>query len=135
MRLIFALLTALALLLMPQPAPAQQNISCSNSAIYNANTNGATQLVAAITNARVYICGYTLWANGVVNVSLVSGTGTNCGTGTVTLVPAYVFAAASQGITDGAGNFRGLGTAIGQALCINSSAGVAVQAIVYYVQF
>jgi hypothetical protein len=132
MRLILALLGLFAFV---QPAHAQQQISCANSVIYNASTNGATQLVPALTNARIYLCGYTFWANGVVTVSLVSGTGTNCATGTVTLVPAFVFSAASQGITDGSGNFRGLATAAGQALCLNTSAGVAVQAIIYFTQY
>jgi len=131
MRLILGLL---ALLACVQPARAQ-NVSCGNSVIYNANTNGATQLVAAVANARIYICGYTFWANGAVNVSLITGTGTNCGTGSVTIVPAYAFSAASQGITDGGAAARGLSGAVSQALCINTSAGTAVQAIIYFSQY
>lgn len=110
-------------------------IACQKSAIYDTNTNGATQLVAL--GAPIYVCGYTIATAAAVNVGLVFVTGTNCATGQTKITPAYVFQASTAGIAalvDGAQQFRGLVAPAGQALCINASAGSAVQAIVYFDQ-
>lgn len=133
-----AFLLLLAGLFCPDPARAGATvtgIACQKSAIYDTNTNGATQLVAA--GAPIYVCGYTIATAAAVNVGLVTGTGTNCGTGQVKITPAFVFQATTAGIAklvDGAQQFRGLVAPAGQALCINTSAGSAVQAIVYFDQ-
>jgi hypothetical protein len=135
MRLVLALLVAVLLTAVPRPAHAQL-LSCTNTAVYDASTTGATQLIAAAANAKIYVCGYVIWSNATANVTLQSGTGTNCGTGTVNMTPAYRMASTTGvGVIDGAAQFRGMATTIGQALCINSSAAVAVQALVYYAQF
>jgi hypothetical protein len=134
MRLV-ALLFAALLSAIPRPAHAQIPISCTSTALYDASTNGTTQLVAAITNARIYVCGFVFWSAGTANVQLQQGTGTNCGTGTVNMTPAFRFAGTSGVGVTSLGNYQGLSTTLSQALCINSSAGVAVQAIVYFAQF
>lgn len=105
--------------------------SCKRAVIYDASTNGATQLVGA--NGPTVICGFTLWSGGTVNVDLVYGTGTNCATGTTKITPAFSLTA-QTGITDSSVFFRGLYVPPNNALCINTSAGTAVQAIVYYNQ-
>jgi hypothetical protein len=135
MRLVLALLVAALLTAIPRPAHAQIPISCTNTAVYDASTNGATQLVAASANARIYVCGYVIWSAATANVGLQSGTGTNCGTGTVNLTPAYRIASTTGAGITALGNYQGLSTTLNQALCINSSAGVAVQAMVYYAQY
>jgi hypothetical protein len=101
------------------------------SAIYNAATSGATQVIAA--GNGIYVCGFALWSAGTTSVKLVYGTGTNCGTGTVILTPAFQLAT-STGINDTSPFFRGLSVPPGNALCLNSSAAIAVQAVVYYYQ-
>jgi hypothetical protein len=108
-------------------------IACNTSVVYDLNSSFSTQLVAAVPNQTIYICGYTIFAASAVNVEFDQGTGTNCGTGTTKIVPAFQLTA-QTGVVDGAPFFRGLKTAQGGALCINTSAGVAVQAIVYYIQ-
>lgn len=109
-------------------------ISCDSTAIYDASTSGSTELVAISGSKSIYVCGYSIVAGGTVNVKLISGTGTACATGSSNKTPAYQLTA-QTGISDGAPFFRGLKTASGGALCINASAGVAAQAIVYYAQF
>lgn len=135
---------ALLLSLFPSSAAAQGTSiqrSCSAAAFYDASTSGATQLVPppsgnqSRAGNQIYICGYTFATAAAVNVGLVYGTGTNCGTGTTKITPAYVFAATTAGIgaiVDNPGNFTGLAVPAGNNLCINTSAGSAVQAIVYY---
>lgn len=107
-------------------------VSCGRAKIYDASTSGATQLVAA--GSSIYICGFSFFAGGTVNVSLVSGTGTNCATGQASITPAFQFTA-QTGFSDASSFFRGLTVPYNTALCINTSAGVAVQAIVFYAQF
>lgn len=131
---IFRFLLALALpLCLPVGQAAAQGTgavgSCSRAVIYDASTNGATQLVAA--GNTIYICGYTFFAGGTVSVDLIYGTGTNCGTGTTKITPAYQLTT-QTGIVDPSPFFRGMDVPSSNALCINTNAAVAVQAIVYY---
>ena len=109
-------------------------IGCGSSIVYDASTNGATQLVALSSGKVIYVCGYTILASGTVNVELDYGTGTNCGTGNNKITPAYQLTA-QVGAVDGSPIYRGLATIASNELCIKTSAGVAVQAIVYYTQF
>lgn len=104
---------------------------CTKSKVYDASTNGATLLVAA--GSDMYICGYSLFAAGTVNVDLRFGTqATNpCDTGATKLTPAYQFIA-QTGVVDSSPYFRGMHVPANNQLCINTSAGVAVQAVVYY---
>lgn len=111
-----------------------KSIKCGSSIVYDASTNGSTQLVALSGATSVYVCGYTILAGGTVNVKLITGTGTACVTGAASVTPAYQLTA-QTGVADGANEYRGLKGAASSELCINTSAGVAVQAIVYYTQF
>lgn len=127
------LLFLLSILLSP-PLKAQMTpsgLGCNKAAIYDASTNGATQIVAS--GSAINICGFTMFAAGTVNVSLVKGTGTNCATAQVALTPAFQFTA-QTGLVDPSPYYRGLNAPAGTALCVNASAGVAAQVIVYYSQ-
>lgn len=106
-------------------------IQCDSTAIYDASTNGSTELVALTSGRTIYVCGYTIMAGGTVNVKLIYGTGTACATGSNNMTPAYQLTA-QAGVSDQSPFSRGLKTASANALCINTSAGVAAQAIVYY---
>lgn len=106
-------------------------IGCDAKITYDASTNGSTELVALTSGRTVYVCGYTIIASGTVNVKLIYGTGTACATGSNNMTPAYQLTA-QVGAVDGSPFWRGLNTASANALCLNTSAGVAVQAIVYY---
>lgn len=122
--------------LWPPSARAQQigAIYCSQNAQYDASTNGSTRIFTAnaASSARVYICGFVI-KNGAVatNVQFKYGTGTNCGTGTANLTPNFVMAIADR-IEDGASLFRGLVSPAGNDICLVTSAGNPVQAMLYY---
>lgn len=121
-------------LAQPVNSPPGPPIKCTNKAIYAASSSGSTEMVAAVTGRTIYVCGYTVFSGGTSNVKFVSGTATNCASTAADMTPAYAFIA-QTGIVDGSSFNRGLIAPVSNALCINSSAAVAVSAIVYYSQF
>jgi hypothetical protein len=129
-----ALLASLALLPSTGRAASPLFGQCNASAIYDASTNGATQLVALAAGKRVMVCGFAFMVGGTAtSVSLVYGTGTNCGTGQVALTPAFQIGV-NGGIVVESMAWNGLAAPAGQALCIKTSAGNAVQGLVKYLQ-
>lgn len=130
----FAFLSTIALDYITH-AKAQQigAIYCSQALQYDASTNGNTRIATSATGRTIYVCGFVFGAAAAVNVSLVYGTGTNCGTGTTQLTPAFQFTAA--GFLSNPGDvYRGINVPNGQDLCVKTSAGVAVQALVNITQ-
>lgn len=132
MKRLAAALALFAVLLFSWPAMAQV-LTCRQTVLYDASTNGSTVLKTGGTTANISICGFNIWAAGTATVKLVYGTGTACATGETAITPAYSLVT-QTGITDGSGNWRGLLVPAGNDLCIKTSAGVAVQAQVYLVQ-
>lgn len=106
-------------------------IQCDQKAIYDASTSGSTELQALTSGRTIYVCGYELFAGGTVNVKLIYGTGIACATGSNNLTPAYQLTA-QVGLVSRSAFYQGMKTASANALCINASAGVAAQAVVYY---
>jgi len=129
------LVAALLVAGLCSPAFAQLSgpIYCNQSSIYDAATNGTTRLITAKTNKQVLICGFVLFGGGTANVGLVSGTGTNCGTNQANVTPKFPLAAQS-GVSDQAAAWRGLQVSSGLDICIKTSAGVAVQGVIYFNQ-
>lgn len=132
-RLILLLIAALAF--VPLPAVAQSSATaqpCTGAAIYDASTNGSTRLVTAREVGGIYVCGYVFSTSNLsaqVAVKLIFGTGSACATGSTNLTPAYVM---SPNVVDPSPYFRGMYVPPGNDLCINTNAGVAVQATVYF---
>jgi len=115
--------------------PSYQTLpGCNRSVVYDASTSGSTKLITGATGKSIYVCGFHMFSGGTVNVKLVYGTGTNCGTGTAGLTPAYQFTA-QTGIVDSSPLWRGILAPAAKDLCINASGGVAMQALVFYNQF
>ena len=111
-------------------------IICDSKKVYDASTNGSTLLVAKVAAKNIYVCGYDLFSAGTVNVKLISGTQTTnpCDTSTVNETPAWQLIA-QVGLVDNHYFGNSFKIATNTDLCINTSAGVAVQAMVYYTQF
>lgn len=109
-------------------------VACNSTAKYDASTSGSTELVALASSQTIRVCGFNIIAGGTVNVKLVYGTGTNCGTGSTNMTPAYQLTA-QAGMVDHTPFWNGLATAASNALCINASGATAVQAMVYYTQY
>lgn len=117
------------------PVYQSQTIACTHSAIYDASTNGPTKLVTGTTTQQIYVCGFTLLGGGTATVKLEYGTGGTCVTGETAITPAFSLVAQSQ-LVDPHTYYAGLAPApAGNDLCLKTSAGVAIQAIVYYAQF
>jgi hypothetical protein len=132
--LILSLFVALALLPSVGRAAAPFFGQCNSSALYDASTNGATQIVALAAGKRIMVCGFSFMVGATAtNVSLVYGTGANCATDQVALTPAFQIGV-NGGIVNEAPVWNGLATPAGKALCIKTSAGNAVQGLVKYLQ-
>jgi hypothetical protein len=122
------------------------DIVCDKSIIYDTNTNGATQLVAISGSTHVYVCGYELFAAGTVNVSLIAGTGSACASAvsgtpstgntgaSAKLTPAWEFTTQTGKLSAYPTHGWLIDAGSANALCLNTSAGVAVQAQVFYSQ-
>lgn len=91
-----------------------------------------TVLVSGTASNYTFICGYTLVADAAVDVSLTSGTGSTCGTGTTALLGSTTAAnglalAANGGITNASTGTRHNWTeATGDDLCLLLSSAVRV---------
>ena len=109
------------------------HIGCDKSVVYDASTSGSTQLVALVSGQVIYVCGFVIFSAGTANVDLRYGTGTACATGPTKITPAFQLTA-QTGASYGNGEGVVAQTASANALCINSSAAVAVQALVTYTQ-
>jgi hypothetical protein len=124
---------ALAAWLGTAMAPASAQVGCNQSIFYDASTNGATRLVTGAAKTRIFICGYNLWAAGTATVKFETGTGTACATNETAITPAFSLTT-QTGVPDDSPFWRGLTVQPGLDFCIKTSAGVAVQAIVYFSQ-
>lgn len=112
--------------------------ACNQAIIYDASTSGETVLVTAVSGEQIYPCGFDfLGSAGSVNVGFTYGaTGTTCATGTTKITPAFQLTTSVAGMVDHLPVYTGLKIApVGNDVCINTSAGVAVQAIFYFAQF
>lgn len=128
-------LFALALPARAQGVSPALMFGCNQSAIYDASTNGSTKLVTGVAVKQIYVCGWNIFWGGTATVKLTYGTGGTCGTGTTAITPAFSGVAQSYDI-DPSSVYKGLTPVpASNDLCITTSAGVAVQAIVYYSQF
>lgn len=111
-------------------AATQANASVAISG----NSAATTQLVALSASAVIHVTSFDFMAAGTANVTLVYGTGTNCGTGTTALTGAYPLTA-QAGIAKGSGQGPVLVVPAGNALCWTNSAGVQVSGSLSYTQF
>jgi len=123
-----ALLPALA---WAQVGPAVNPIQCNAAAQYSSSVAGTTQLVPLATGKAIYICGYDISAAAGSTLQLVYGTGSNCGTGTTNVTPAFT----PTNTNDSSPFFRGLLVPLSNALCLTQTGAVAVQALVFYGQY
>ena len=68
-------------------------ITCDQHAFFDGTTQ-LTTLVAGVSGRKTYICGFLISTGSTAtNISLTSGTGTNCATTSVAITPAFKLAA------------------------------------------
>jgi hypothetical protein len=132
-RSLLAALFAACVWLSPPYAFGQSNTQtvCNKSVIYDASTNGVTQLVVA--GGTILICGYAILLGGTATaVGLVYGTGTNCANGQTSLTPAWALQSAGNTIIESHNVFAGIAVPAGNALCVSTNTAQHVQARVSY---
>ncbi len=109
-------------------------VGCDSSVLLTVSTATTTQAVALASGKTIYVCGFVLNGAGATTTKLVYGTGTNCGTGTTSLTPAFTLASGTNVVFGGGLGFVAK-TASSSALCITNSAAVAANVLVAYTQF
>jgi hypothetical protein len=116
---------------------------CETAAWTQVNVNlaaaGASQVIAASSGKKLYICSGTLLAGAADNVAVVEGTGTNCATGQTAVFGGTSTAAglnlgANQGaVWNGTGHHHFQTNVASDALCLNPSATAQLTGYLNYV--
>jgi hypothetical protein len=109
-------------------------IQASASAAITMSTATTTQFVALSGGTSIYITSFDFIAAGTTNVTLVYGTGSNCGTGTTSLTGAYTLTA-QAGVAKGNGLGPVLVVPAGNAFCVTNSQAVVIGGSISYTQF
>jgi len=106
---------------------------CDTHAFYDASDNGKKTVVAGVSAKKIYVCGYIMATGGTAtNLSLTSGTGTDCVTTSTAITPAFQLVANDR-IGANSPFWNGLITlANADNLCVNASAGNAHQVEIWY---
>lgn len=106
---------------------------CDTHAFYDASDNGRKTVVAGVSAKKIYVCGFLMATGGTAtNLTLTSGTGTDCVTTSVAITPAYQMLANDK-VGANSTFWNGLITlANADNLCVNASAGNAHQVEVWY---
>ena len=109
-------------------------VACDSSVQIALASATTTQMVAAIAGKSIYVCSFVLNGSNSTNSKLVYGTGTNCGTGLVSLTPAFALAFGTS-VSAGGGLGYLLKVPAGNALCVNNSSSSGVNVLVSYTVF
>lgn len=120
-------------------------IICDSQGYLDMTTATTTEIAPLVSSRTIKVCNATAMANGTTVLTFKRGTGTNCGTGTTSVSPAWdLTAQAGFSWTASAGGFiigpAGAGTAggamtSGNALCATSSAAVNLHIHINYAVF
>lgn len=124
-------LAALFLMALMSAAHASDPIQCGSSA-FAATTTGAEQIIPLVKGKSTYVCGYVIEGTGANTVQFQQGTGSNCGSTSQNISPAYVVAAQTV-IPDTGDFYHGMLAGPGQELCVNAT-NTNAQVIIYYQQ-
>ena len=115
-----------------QVGPINQVI-CNKTANLPVGSTGLTQMIAAVTGQTIFICGWHVTNTAASGTFLFAqGTGSNCGTGGITILPAtnVTNAAPSADHID----YAVISTLPSAAFCINPSVNT-ISALIFYSQF
>jgi hypothetical protein len=132
-------LALLLMLLWPGDASGQQVVGpptllCNKSFIVSAGATSITQAVAGVAGQAIHICGYVLNSGAAASTFQLSvGSGTNCGTGTVQVTPA--FSLGVNGVLVSQHGFAWFSSAAGSALCYAITGTGPLNALVSYGQY
>lgn len=110
------------------------SVQASNSKPISTASAATTELVSLVSGKSIFVTSYDFMSAGTSNVTLVYGTGTNCGTGTTSLTGAYPLIA-QAGISKGNGTGIVLVVPAGNAFCITNSQAIQISGSTSYAQF
>ena len=132
MKLTHILVTIVALALsVCAPAHAQMTgpIYCSQSA--SLDVAAGTNRILIAGSSPIFICGMDVSNSAAGTIQIKTGTGSNCGTGTANVTPAFSFVAGPSKF--GWGNFVGLGVgATGLDICMTTTGAANTQIEIYF---
>jgi hypothetical protein len=111
------------------PAPT----SCTQHAFVHITTATDTTLVALSAGKTIYICDFDFSSTGVQTFYLEGSTSSTCAS-TFTQISILWTLVANESKTDGKPFFSGLAPANGSSLCVHTTAAVAIDIGVSYVQ-
>ena len=128
----FLVLSGLAaLLLVAGLSAAARADDCRYTAAVSVTAGNTTEIVALTTSQRIRICNIAVSLSATGTMKFVTGTGTNCGTGTADLTSAMTLATGTP-LTSNASPGQYLVEApVSQAVCITSATGNTVGWINY----
>lgn len=119
-------------------------ILCDSQGYLDMTTATTTEIAPLVSSRTIYVCSIVAMANGTTVMTFKRGTGTNCGTGTNSISPAFDLTA-QVGFTLGNGAGVVLGpagagtvggaTTSGNAVCVTSSANVNLHILIRYAVF
>lgn len=108
-------------------------VICNKVATMAVGPNSITQIVAAVSGQTIFVCGWEVTNTGATGTfSFQSGTGSNCGTGTATLIPALNITNTAPSV-DRQQNAT-IQLPLSAALCITPSV-ATIAAVVWFTQF
>jgi hypothetical protein len=121
-----------------EPAKAQtvgpSALYCNKSVVVSAGATALTQIVAAVANQTISICGYDINAGAAAGTyQLTVGTGTNCNANAVNVTP--VFSLGINGVLVSRNGPVWFSSAQGAQLCHTITGTGPINAVVSYGQF
>ncbi len=117
----------------PVPIPPPVSFACNLSAPVNYTGSGDTSVITHSGTLQTHVCLVVIALSGTATFQIDEGTGTNCGTNTVTVwgpSPSTTLSVALPFTTT-----ANLILAAGQDLCMNAGASVTVGGGISYAQF
>lgn len=112
---------------------ASSSVSATASAAVTMSSATTTRFITGVSGKTTYVTSFDLIAGGLTSATIVAGTGTNCGTGSVSLTGAYPFSA-QAGLTKGDGVGAVLFAPVGDDVCVTNSASVQLSGSLSYAQ-
>ena len=116
-----------------QPAGPANQISCSRSVIASGAVPATTQVVNGVAGQTISLCGWIASSAAATTMSIITGTGTLCGTDSRALTAAHAIPAGTFIAFSGVNAWYS--TPIGYNLCIITTGTGTLQATLMYTQF
>lgn len=123
----------------PQPARAENAVGPTNLIICNkiatqaVGVSSITQVVAAVSGQTIFVCGWEVTNTGATGTfGLSSGTGSNCGTGTATIIPALNITNTAPSVDRQ--QYATIQLPLSAALCVTPSV-ATIAFVIWFAQF